>query len=124
MPSPSLSLRTHTRDLEQRTLALKSQLKAMIQALPLNPDVKRLSKNCVLVSSNTLFSHNNWSPSFWINAEMEQRICEIIDKSRPENLRKNIVHILRSGSYELKYGQSMQINPYVLKAMRKAWLKD
>ena len=54
---------------------------------------------------------------------MQGRVCEIIDRARPENLRKTVVQMLRRGSYEISLGKKMKIHPFVLKAMRRAWLR-
>jgi len=123
MISLSADLRDSTKALARQTAALKESLKALVKSLPPNPDVRLLSRNCCVVSSKTLMTHNNWSPSYWINAEMETALCNIIDKSRPENLRETIVQILRRGSYETQCRQMMHIHPFVLKAMRRAWLR-
>lgn len=124
--SASADLRSLTIDLARRTAALKTELKALLKSLPPNPDAHLVAPNCCVVSFKALHSHSNWSPSFWINSEMVTRISEIIDKSRPETLRRNIVHILRRGSYETVCGwsrsQTMRIHPAALKALRRAWL--
>ena len=125
----SVSIRDSTKALAHQTATLKESLKALVKSLPPNPDVRLLSRNCCVVSSKTLMTHRiwdhytSWSPSYWINAEMETALCNIIDKARPENLRKTVVQILRRGVYEVKYGQTMHIHPFVLKAMRRAWLR-
>jgi hypothetical protein len=129
MTTLSASARDSTKALVRQTAALKTALKALVKSLPPNPDVRRVSRNCCVVSSKTLMAHkifgrySSWSPSYWINAEMERALCDIVDKSRPENLRKTIVQILRRGVYEIKYGQTMHIHPFVLKTMRRAWLR-
>jgi hypothetical protein len=123
MTTLSASARDSTKALVRQTAALKEALKALVKSLPPNPDVRRVSSTCCVVSSSVMFAHDNWSPSYWIGAEMQERICEIIDKARPENLRKTIVQILRRGIYEIEYGQTMHIHPFVLKAMRRAWLR-
>lgn len=123
MPILSADLRDSTKALARQTAALKKSMKALVKSLPPNPDIRRISSNCCVVSSSSLLAHDNWAPSYWIGAEMQERICELIDRARPENLRKTIVQILRRGVYEIKYGQTMRIHPYVLKAMRRTWLR-
>jgi len=120
---PVSTLRDSAKALARQAAALKGSLKALVKSLPPNPDVRRVSSNCCVISSSVMFAHGNWSPSYWIGAEMQERICEIIDNARPENLRKTIVQILRRGSYETQCRQTMRIHPNVLKAMRRAWLK-
>jgi len=123
MISLSADLRDSTKALARQTAALKESLKALVKSLPPNPDVRRVSSNCCVVSSSTMLAHDNWSPSYWIEAEMQERVCELIDRARPENLRKTVVQILRRGSYETQCRQTMRIHPFVLKAMRRAWLR-
>jgi hypothetical protein len=129
--SASTDVRSLTIDLAKRTAALKAELKALLKSLPPNPDAHMIAPNCCVVSSKALRDCcetrqgnkcSNWSPTFWINSEMITRISELIDKARPENLRKTIIHILRSGSYAALYGQTMRIHPAALKALRRAWL--
>ena len=116
------STRDLTKTIDRQTAELKAAVKALVKSLPPSPDVRRISRNCCVVSSSTMLAHDNWSPSYWINAEMETRICELIDRARPENLRRTIVQILRRGSYEISLGKKMRIHPHVLKSMRRAWL--
>jgi hypothetical protein len=122
MTTLSTTTRNFEKDMVRRAAALKDTIKALVKSLPPNPGLQRLGKNCGVVSSSLLMQHSNWSPSYWLNNEMQTRLCEIIDKSRPENLRKNIVTILRQGSYETGYKQTMRIHPAALKALRQAWL--
>jgi hypothetical protein len=123
MATLSADLRDSTKALARQTAALKESLKALLKSLPPNPDVRQVSSNCCVVSSSTLLAHDNWSPSYWVGAEMQERVCELIDRARPENLRKTVVQMLRRGSYEISLGKRMHIHPFVLKAMRRAWLR-
>ena len=116
------STRDLTKTIDRQTAELKAAVKALVKSLPPSPDVRRISRNCCVVSSSTMLAHDNWSPSYWINAEMETRICELINRARPENLRRTIVRILRNGTYENSHGKSMNIHPHTLKVMRHAWL--
>lgn len=124
MTTLSTTARDYEKDLVRRAAALKDTLKAIVKSLPPNPGVRLLTKNACVVSSHEVLNHDNWSPSYWMNAEMGSALCEIINKSRPENLRRNIVTILRQGSYETGYKQRMRINPAALRVLRHAWLSQ
>jgi len=119
----SASVRDSTKALARQTAALKESVKALVKSLPPNPNVRQVSSNCCVVSSSAVFAHDNWSPSYWVGAEMQERVCELIDRARPESLRKTVVQMLRRGSYEISLGKKMKIHPFVLKAMRHAWLR-
>lgn len=90
----SNSLRDSTKALARQTAALKESMKALVKNLPPNPDVRRVSRTCCVVSSSILLAHDNWTPSYWTEGEMQERLCGIIDKTRPENLRRTIVQIV------------------------------
>jgi glutamate-1-semialdehyde aminotransferase len=114
--------RTLAKDLEQRAAALKATLKAIAKSLPTDPSVRTLGRNCAIVMSSKMFEVNNWSPSYWLPLAMSQTLCDVIDRARPENLRRLMVRMIRTGIYVDSTKTRHTLHPAALKALRQAWL--
>lgn len=87
-----------------------------ITDLPDNPNIKRVSTNCFVMSSKNL--GDNWSAFYHDFHAQYNKIAEVINNSGAENIVSNIHNIIESEAvyYNHKY---WRLNPQVVNNLKK-----
>jgi len=128
-------MRTEARllDIEyrERLESFRKRLTAALLALPENPNVKSLGKNCAIISYSQLFgmkvgTHKGapgapWSPEYHLFHGTHKEIAERIRDAAPNTIRRVIVGIIRNGKYQKKGGRWAQVHPDAVSQIRTLW---
>lgn len=105
-------------EINKKLEELKQKLIDMVNGLPDSPDIKKLDKNCYLVSSTLLARHDNWSPGYWMSNDLKETLTRNIRNSM--DLDSLMSKLIERGTY--KIGDKMQtVHPYILKQIKEIW---
>jgi hypothetical protein len=102
----------------QEVQRIREEIQTAITNLPDNPDIKRISSNCFVMSSSQIFS-NPKNPTkrmdvFFHNFKKQyEKIAEVIDSCYSENIISILENIVKSG-YLNHSGRHYNFHPDVI----------
>lgn len=106
--------------LDLRITNIKNELKARLEALPDNSNIKRVSRSpsCFIVSSSQLTKYDNWTPFFHDHKAQYQFVIDVIERSQIETIIKKIESIIEKGSYRKPNQDTVKFHPEVIKQLK------
>ena len=88
-----MNLQNEAQQVSQAAEALRQKVTSAIQALPDNPDIHRLGRNCFIVPFSKLQS--NWSPEFHDFEKQKELLIGLVNNMDVLCLASNLTRILR-----------------------------
>lgn len=62
--------------------AMKTRIQALVEALPDNPNINRVSKNAFTMKASEMFKHDNWLPEFHDFKAQYRLVLSRLDSSK------------------------------------------
>ena len=110
-------------DILGQLATFKQTLIDMVRDLPDAAEgVRKLSKNCALVSLSTIAKHGmNLSPSYYMSNDTKEELIARIERGSAEQIKALIEGVLQSGSIKLSGMGMHHLPPNFLEALSKIW---
>ncbi len=115
------------RDILERVESFRARLSSALRALPNNPNVIRISKNCAAVPmSQVMAGRMNLTAKYHLFEGVYDELAKIVEKSSPSQIRMLIEGIIYEGGTYKSYDdrKMVHVHPDAVAHIKTLWGSD